>query len=458
MTVLGGVCTGFSPQWTAGSTSRADVNECYKNATDGDTIIVPAGNSTWEAPLLVTKSITFQGANLIGSGGVVGGTNITGSGACFQLSHTQVIRVTGINFINCTIMGIDAPIAGKWFRADHNSFHAASWTINESEGGCQTQMRHPTALWDHNYFFNYAIHTVGTNCSRSDGDYQDQLWAQAPPFGKGDGVVYVEDNTFDGDKSINWMDGNYGARLVARFNTIANGGGYLEVHSVQGDNRAVQMWEIYQNTMTGTGGFFGLAFIRGGSGFVFGNRVPSGTESMKLNNVRSNGGCAVDGTCVTSGLCDGFASRWDQNIFGDGYACRDQIGRSMDNTKWITGAPYAQDLTPAYFWDNIAGASTQYVPTLHDGGSGFSRLALHVQENRDWYTQNTSFNGTTGVGFGPIAARPGTCTAGVAYWATDEGEWNSLHAGPDGQLYKCIAPDTWELYYLPYPYPHLLQN
>jgi len=79
-------------------------------------------------------------------------------------------------------------------------------------------------------------------------------------------------------------------------------------------------------------------------------------------------------------------------------------------------------------------------------------------QNRDWYTTASSFNGTTGVGRGTLAARPATCTPGVAYWATDQGEWNAKSAGPDGELFKCTATNTWTLYYIPYPYPHPLQG
>ena len=47
-------------------------------------------------------------------------------------------------------------------------------------------------------------------------------------------------------------------------------------------------------------------------------------------------------------------------------------------------------------------------------------------------------------------------TAGVAYWATDQGEWDSTRAGPDGQLYKCSSANGWTAFYTPYAYPHPL--
>jgi hypothetical protein len=79
-----------------------------------------------------------------------------------------------------------------------------------------------------------------------------------------------------------------------------------------------------------------------------------------------------------------------------------------------------------------------------------------IQENRDFYNQKSPFDGTAGVGVGKLSNRPKTCTPGVAYWATDEGEWDSTHDGPDGQLYVCTARKTWTSYYKPYSYPHPL--
>ncbi|MBC8875782.1 MAG: hypothetical protein H8E44_40675 [Planctomycetes bacterium] len=53
-----------------------------------------------------------------------------------------------------------------------------------------------------------------------------------------------------------------------------------------------------------------------------------------------------------------------------------------------------------------------------------------------------------------------TCKPGVAYWATDKGgNWNTTNdAANDGALYKCTAPNTWMLYYVPYTYPHPLRQ
>jgi hypothetical protein len=143
---------------------------------------------------------------------------------------------------------------------------------------------------------------------------------------------------------------------------------------------------------------------------------------------------------------------------GDGYAiykliaALDQPGRGKgdlltDKNPVATGSWPHQALEPAYAWGNTYNNLRQL-----NLGSPYPT----VQENREFYNQKTPFDGTVGVGVGPVADRPKTCTPAVAYWATDEGEWDSAHDGADGQLYVCSAANTWSFYYKPYTYPHPL--
>jgi len=119
----------------------------------------------------------------------------------------------------------------------------------------------------------------------------------------------------------------------------------------------------------------------------------------------------------------------------------------------VTGAPAGfndQHNSPVYEWQNTADGSL-----IH---SAAHSTCNSCTEDLHFYNYTTNFTGSSGVGSGVIASRPGTCTAGVTYWATDQGEWDSTHPGPDGQLYKCISPNTWALYYVPYAYPHPLTS
>jgi hypothetical protein len=181
---------------------------------------------------------------------------------------------------------------------------------------------------------------------------------------------------------------------------------------------------------------------------VFHNtHIDNGTATGDVDNERSysSGG--------SWGLCNG-SQFVDSNELPNGYACRDQIGLGGDNSYWSAkgGAPAStQFKLPSYYWRNTRQGSAELAFNVANG-------AVQIVQNRDFYRYNSSFSGSTGVGEGPVSARPATCTVGVAYWATDQGEWNSRKAGPDGQLYRCTATNTWTLYYVPYAYPHPLQT
>src|SRR5215813_2068370 len=119
--------------------------------------------------------------------------------------------------------------------------------------------------------------------------------------------------------------------------------------------------------------------------------------------------------------------------------------------------PVNQVPDPIYEWGDT-----------HSGGGGTPIVSAspRLLSNRDFYNENANqsaqtsttspFNGASGTGHGILANRPSTCTAGVAYWATDQGNWNQSGSGSQGQLYVCSATNTWTLKYTPYTYPHPL--
>jgi hypothetical protein len=204
-------------------------------------------------------------------------------------------------------------------------------------------------------------------------------------------------------------------------------------------------------------------FIRAGTGMVFHNTSDGKfiANNIDIDNARSSEG-SIASQISKFGFCDG-TSFVDGNTAGQqGWPCRDQIGRSTDVSTWVNyGNPApAQASAPAYFWRNTQPSGE--IPVNRSCESADARCTrqntIHISENRDFYTYRSSFNGTAGIGEGTLANRPSTCTTGVAYWATDQGEWNSKQSGPDGTMYKCTAPNTWSVYYVPYTYPHPLQG
>lgn len=123
--------------------------------------------------------------------------------------------------------------------------------------------------------------------------------------------------------------------------------------------------------------------------------------------------------------------------------------------------------TPVYEWLNTDDDASVHT-SEHATSAGFVRENEHYMNYAGSVQSNntTPFNGSNaGGGVGTIANRPTSCMTGRFYWATDEGEWNSVNPGVDGKMYICTATDTWTARYgsgtgntsgLPYTYPHPL--
>ncbi len=196
-----------------------------------------------------------------------------------------------------------------------------------------------------------------------------------------------------------------------------------------------------------------------------GSAITSGTP-YSAHNVTQNFGGEISSNTSTqiSVTTQTYPNARTWNV-GDSYqirralACADQPGRGQGNL--LSGStPTAgwvnQVLDPVYEWAD----TTRGIPAYENPYSAV------IVANRDYYgespnqseqTSPTSpFNGATGTGHGTLANRPTTCTTGVAYWAVDQGSWNTSGIAGQGQLYKCTATNTWTLAYTPYTYPHPL--
>src|SRR5262249_38315570 len=85
----------------------------------------------------------------------------------------------------------------------------------------------PLGVFDHNSLHNCRFYIQGDVSSSFGGT----AWAQPTAWGANN-AVYIENNTFDDDRAQgNCLDGQYGARIVARFNTIT--GCPFEFHGAQ---------------------------------------------------------------------------------------------------------------------------------------------------------------------------------------------------------------------------------
>lgn len=231
----------------------------------------------------------------------------------------------------------------------------------------------------------------------------------------------------------------------------------------------------YSGTMTS--GTSGLTMNDSSKSWTTDQLAPAGAPYSVFDVTRGFVAQIVSNTATSITMNQPTPEQPNSFNAGDSYqirrstVCMDQGGRGQglllqgappNPVLQSTGAagPVNQALDPIYEWDNS-------VTHLNNGNVGFED-AGQMLENRDYYTDNSHgspvaqtsptspFDGATGVGWGTLANRPTSCTTGVAYWATDQGNWNQSGSGGQGKLFKCTATNNWTLAYTPYTYPHPL--
>lgn len=490
---------------TAASGSSADVATALALASSGDTVQIPAGTNSWTSQVLwaAPANVTLQGAGMDHTRII---DNYGSQQTLFSINATAGgLRITGINFHTTTNelnYKYVLSVSGGPIRIDNCrfAFSNLNYRIGLFNGAF--------GVMDHNHF---AFKGGGscifiTNGRLGINDSAGNLeWTLPTDFG-GANYIYIEDNGFRGSPTTNAYDARVfdcytAGKVVVRFNSLTNvNGGEPHATGHAGDDRGPRSIEIYGNKCyfpTFTAGLdadgmapgFAFSGLYSGTALFWGNEYDQCFKNgFRLQVVRSAGQSAggtynqsipPNGWGYAGTNFNGVASAWDGNVeAGTGYPALDQPGRGMgallsnafpSKVNFVTGtiAWPTQALEPVYLWDNAGSIVNGWGGAdISDGSGG------RVVANRDYYPQasgvqtspTSPFDGTSGTGWGTLANRPTTCTAGVAYWATDQGSWNTSTTntygvqmnGADGVLYKATAENTWTLYYTPYTYPHPL--
>jgi hypothetical protein len=377
----------------ATNTTLVAVQAAVNSALDGDTVLVPAGASTWAGGVLITNAITFQGAGMDQT--IIAGTN---NGTIdFNLRPGKAARMTGFRLDGQAIqtwLGLVQVTGGsKVFRMDHCLFtNSAGWAV---------VTRDICGVIDHCSFRTYGggvivFHEAWGGASNYWGDGS---WNDSAQLGTTN-ALYVEDCYFDGGLRNGAIDSVGGAHWVFRQNTVI--GDIVVCHGTDSSQRerGTRSIEYYNNAMIGVNIASESFEMRSGTGVIFSNALSNYALVAALKEYRSPESGVSGGGYPPWGPANG-QSVYDGNTDFHGYPCIDQCGRGKGDLMYGTTPTPAvwphQASEPIYAWGNTLGGLPARIGSIY----------AVIQENRDFY------NGKPMPGYTPLQY-PHPLVAGAA--------------------------------------------
>jgi hypothetical protein len=505
----------------AASCNESDVRTALGNVGSGSvTVTIPSGTCTWSSQLNYTvpsgiTSLTIQGQTAVNCSGTAGTSNY----ACTATDNTVLVdnysvegapilkittgapssyfRMTGITFeggsLSSGILKYNGFIgfsgSSQNFRVDHCNFNTNTYTPSGGTGGGFTIYSPLNGVVDHSTF-EMIGESNGVRDYSGSADYGDTSWSQPTALGTSN-FIFLENDIFTYGAA---NDCDEGARMVIRYNTIISNPNQGDTGLWQGHqmgqgttrNRSCRVLDvnhnyIYNPNPSGNNEYTAANLIAF-TGLDWANTITTGYsyDIVFLDDrelAALNAGVTIPAPPNGPGYCSnassGSTSAWDGNsVAATGYPCMDQTGRgqgnlangqaypNMLNTVTGTVSWLQQYLEPWYVWNETIASGKVYNTPSYNG--------VAMVANRDFYSQvsaspNSSptspFNGTSGTGFGALANRPTTCTAGLGgtYNTSPTGSYGVGYFATDtNTLYVCTATNTWTAIYSPYTYPHPL--
>ncbi|MDI6698984.1 MAG: PKD domain-containing protein [Candidatus Saccharicenans sp.] len=391
-----------------------EIRKAINNANPGDTVIVPNGQAVWSQKLVIRKGIILKAAS---KGGVTIKSNYASSRDYLIVyspdnpAYDEPFRISGFLFnLDGNSGGISIENSTLYplrkIRIDNNQFTNPNWYFLRINGTVY-------GVCDNNIV---TTDTVANACYGLNAQTWNNLifdFGTADNFYFEDNLFYLKD-TFTGSGAA--------GRYAIRYNKFYNMSGgtispFIDMHGNMGTggNHSGMGIEVYENEFYLNGYGCRIVDQRGGKGLIYNNRIIT-TPSVWANfNVRE-----------------------------EYYDYLNPPAKSP-----INGQP--QHVSDTYSWGNTKNGvqivndhddNLKVTQTLNYEGEGVvPSLDIH------FWRSVSPFNGTSGVGVGTISQRPASCSKeGVAWWATDE---NRLYRWRNGK---------WELYYVPYTYPHPLRT
>jgi hypothetical protein len=259
---------------------------------------------------------------------------------------------------------------------------------------------------DNNEIYNGSLVVYGSN----EATWNSLVFS----FGSSDNF-YFEDNTIYMDDMLH--AGGAGGRYVCRYNR----------YICFGDRGAIYVWDAHGNQPGANSAIMGVE--------AYENTIEAGTTGIRLLDLRGGMGLCYNNHVITTS--------WVDNRVREEY----DDSTNPPASSPVTGQP--QHVSNSYFWGNTRNGIVPGIAivaignTVNYGGSA----GTFPREDREFWREKASFDGTTGMGVGPLATRPAKGTLGVGYWATDK-----------KILYRWTSSNKWEELYRPYTYPHPLRD
>lgn len=244
---------------TAKSLAYVDVAAAIALASDGDTVIIPAGNATWSKQLLTTKCLTLAGA---GSGNTLittsysGGSTAPEKGAIrFSVSKDLPFGLRGMAITHTSVGTQTLWVEGGTGGTPSSSLPGIStqWRMTDvnltNKDFTQSLFKNVVGVNDHctivtENAFVYVEHPAWNGGANGHGS-----WSSPVNWGGPDFLFYEDCNiTYSGSSGVKYGSDAYeGGRFVVRYCTLNNAGFTshgTETHSARGTRAG----ECYNNT------------------------------------------------------------------------------------------------------------------------------------------------------------------------------------------------------------------
>ena len=144
---------------------------------------------------------------------------------------------------------------------------------------------------------------------------------------------------------------------------------------------------------------------------------------------------------------------------------------SCDSCQSPSSPAYSHHVQNTYVWNNWVNGVVKNYARKNTGADWCSLAAgspYTIKANTDYWNYNVNtLNGSTEKGINCGSAAPTSdCSTGDGYWKTDASPCSTPPTTmadmrtytQSSTFYKCTAPNTWEVYYTPYTYPHPLRG